>query len=158
MNESSCRSLGQLVSWPGHQDTTEQSHCESRTEDGDWDRRAIRGKIAAVRGFFNAEHVVYRTAKSDDPARLRISLPEDDMSRPLEATSGRASGITAMLLQFRQTASGAEIRTGYSDASHAGWIDRKAADVPGDLRFGNRLSSNVRNRVGVCISCNGVLY
>src|SRR5215831_2400589 len=112
--------------WPGHQDTTEQSHPEGGTEAADWNGRPIRGKTAAVRGFFNTEHVVYRTAESDDPARFRISLPEDNMSRPLEGTSGRASGITAVLLQFRQTASGTEIRAGTSDASHAGRIDRKA--------------------------------
>jgi IS1 family transposase len=76
----------------------------------DWDGRAIRRKTAAVRGFLNTEHVVYRTAESDDPARLGVSLPEDDMSCPLEATSGRAPGITSVLLQFRPTTSGAEIR------------------------------------------------
>jgi transposase-like protein/IS1 family transposase len=100
---------------------------------------AIRGKTAAVRGLLNTEHVVYRTVESDDPARLRVSLPEDDMSRPLEATSGRASGITSVLLQFRPTASGAEIRPGSSDAGYAGGIDRKAPDVTRDLLFGSCL-------------------
>src|SRR5215471_11425761 len=87
--------------WPGHQDTTEEPHPEGRTEGGDWNGRPIPGKTAAVRGFFNTEHVVYRTAESDDPARFRISLPEDNMSRSLEGTPGRSSGIAAMLLQLR---------------------------------------------------------
>ena len=33
--------------------------------------------------------------------RSRISLPKDDLLRPLEATSGRAFGITPVLLQPR---------------------------------------------------------
>src|SRR5439155_197496 len=128
-----------LCLWPGHQDTSEQSHREGGTEGGDRDGRAIGGKTAAVRGFLNTEHVVYRTAESNDPARFRISLPEDDMSCPLEATSGRTSGITPVLLQFRQTTSGAQIRAGNSDAGHAGWTDRKAADAAEDLLFGSSL-------------------
>src|SRR5262249_6623265 len=81
----------------------------------DWNGRAIRGKTGAVRRLFNAEHVLYRTAESDDPARLRLFLSEDDMSRPLEATSGRASGITPVRLQLcrphRALKFGREIRT-----------------------------------------------
>ena len=73
-------------------------------------------------------------------------MPEDDMSRPLEGTSGRASGIAAVLLQFRSAASGAEIWAGHADAGHAGWINRKAADITADLLFRNRPSGIVRDR------------
>jgi hypothetical protein len=62
-----------------------------------------------------------------------LVLSEDDMSRSLEATSGRASGITSVLLQFRQTPSRAEIRAGDSDAGHASGIERKAANVTGEI-------------------------
>jgi hypothetical protein len=89
-----------LYLWPGHQDASEQSDREGGTEGGDWNRNAIRGKTAAVGRLFNAEHVVYRTAEPDDPARLCLSLPEDDMSRSLEATSGRAFGIAWVLYNF----------------------------------------------------------
>jgi hypothetical protein len=87
------------------------------------------------------------TAKSDDPARLSVPLPEDDMSRPLEGTSGRASGVASMQLQFRQTTSGAEIRAGSSDADHTGRIDQKAADLTEHFLFGNSLSTIGRDRV-----------
>jgi hypothetical protein len=79
------------------------------------------------------------------------------MSRPLEGTSGRASGVTSVLLQFRQTTSGTEIRVGTSDAGRTSWIDRKAADVTGDLLFGNSLSGNLRVPARVCLLCNIVL-
>jgi hypothetical protein len=69
------------------------------------------------------------------------------MSRPLEGTSGRASGIAALLLQFRSTASSVEIRAGHADAGHAGGFNRKAADVTADLLFGNRPSGMVQSRV-----------
>jgi hypothetical protein len=85
----------------------------------------------------------------NDPARFRISLPEDDMSCPLEATSGRTSGITPVLLQFRQTTSGAQIRVGNSDTGHAGWTDQKAADAAEDLLFGGSLSRMVQDRARV---------
>jgi hypothetical protein len=137
--------------------TTEHSHREGGTEDGDWDRRAIGGKTPAVRRLLDAEHVVYRTAESNDPARLGIFLSENDMSRPLEATSGRASGITSVLLQFRASTQGAEIRAGHSDTSHAGGIDWKAADVTGDLLFGNGLCVNLQNRSRVSEFRNGTL-
>ena len=68
------------------------------------------------------------------------------MSRPLEATFGRASGIAALLLQFRAAASGTQIRAECADAGHAGRFDRKAADVTAGLLFGNRPSDMVRNR------------
>src|SRR5688572_16123530 len=109
-----------LCLWPGHQDASEQSHREGGAAGGDRDGSTIGGKAAGVRGLLNTEHIVYRTAQSDDPARLRISLPKDDMSSPLEGTSGRASGIASVLLQFRQTTSGAKIRTGNPDAGHTG--------------------------------------
>jgi hypothetical protein len=47
------------------------------------------------------------------------------MSGPLDGTPGRPSGITEVLLQFRQTPSSAEIRAGTSDAGHTGWIDER---------------------------------
>jgi len=78
------------------------------------------------------------------------------MSRPLEATSGRALGITPVLLQFRQTAQGTEIRAGTSDAGHGGRIDRKAANASGDLLLGNSLSGIVRDRARVRLP--GILY
>ena len=80
------------------------------------------------------------------------------MSRPLEATSARAFGITLVLLQFRQTASGTEIRAGTSDASHTGWIDPKAANAAGGLLLGNSLSGIVRDRARVRLPGNIVLY
>src|SRR5262249_34594053 len=134
---------------------SEQSHREGGTAEGDWDGCAIRGKTATVRRLLNTEHVVHRTAESDDPARLRLSLPEDDMSCPLEGTTGRASGIASVLLQFRQTPSGAEIRAGNSDAGHTGRIDRKALDVTDDLRFGNRLSAILQDLARLL--CNIIL-
>jgi hypothetical protein len=67
------------------------------------------------------------------------------MSRPLEGTSGMASGITALPLQFRSTASSVEIRAGRADAGHAGGFNRKAADVTADLLFGNRPSGMVQS-------------
>ena len=79
------------------------------------------------------------------------------MSRSLEATSGRASGIAAVLLQFRQTTSGAEIRAGNSDAGHTGWFDRKAADVTEHLLFENYLSGIVRDRLCVRLLCHIIL-
>jgi hypothetical protein len=85
---------------------------------GDWGGMAIGRETARVGGLLDAEHVVYRTAESDDPARLRVSMPENDMSRSLEGTSGKPSGVASMLLQFRQTTSGAEIRAGSPDAGH----------------------------------------
>jgi len=117
------------------------------------ERRAVVGtqgrleeRLQRSEGFLNPEHVVYRTAEPDDPARLRVSLPEHDMSRSLEATFGRAYGIAALLLQFRPAASGTQIRTEYADAGHAGRFDRKAADVTAGLLFGNRPSDMVRDR------------
>ena len=57
----------------------EQTHDEFRCR---WRCRITSGVLSRL----NPEHVVYRTAEPDDPARLRVSLPEDDMSRSLEAT------------------------------------------------------------------------
>ena len=68
------------------------------------------------------------------------------MSCSLEATFGRASGIAALLLQFRPAASGTEIRAGYPDAGHAGGFNRKSADVSADLLSGNRPSGIVQSR------------
>ena len=116
------------------------------TEGSDWNRNTIGGKTATFRRFLHAEHIIYRTAEPDDPARLGVSLPEDDMSRPLEGSSGRASGIAALLLQFRPAASGAEIRAGHADAGHAGWNKQKAANVTADLLFGNHPSGIVQSR------------
>ena len=81
----------------------------------------------------------------DEASAARISLPKDDLSRPLEATSGRAFGITPVLLQFRQTISSAEIRAGSSDTGNAGGIDRKAANVTRDVLVGIRLPRIVRD-------------
>ena len=58
-----------------------------------------------------------------------------------------------MLLQFHQTTSGAEIRAGSQDAGHAGWIDPKAADVPGDLLFGDSLFGIGRDCAPVRLFC-----
>jgi hypothetical protein len=58
-----------------------------------------------------------------------------------------------MLLQFRQTTSGAEIRAKSPDASHTGRIDQKAADVTGDLHFGDGLSGIGRDRDRVRLFC-----
>ena len=113
----------------------------------------IGREAAGIGRFLETEHVVYRTAESDDPARLRVSMPEDDMSRSLEGTSGKPSGVASMLLQFRQTTSGAEIRAGSPDAGHAGWIDPKAADVPGDLLFWDNLFGIGRDRAPVRLFC-----
>src|SRR6267142_6761850 len=139
MKGSSGRSLGQPVSMPGHQDASEQSHREGGAESGDWGGMAIGKETAGVRGLLDAEHVVYRTADAYHPARLSVSLPADDMSRPLEGASGRPPGVASMLLQFRQNPPGAEIRTRSPDAGHTGRIDQKAADVTGDLHFGDGL-------------------
>jgi hypothetical protein len=106
----------------------------------------LEEKLQRSEDSLHAEHVVYRTVESDDLARLGVSVPEDDMSRPLEAPFGRASGIASVLLQFRPSAQGAEIRAGRSDTSYAGGIDRKATDVTADLLLGNRLCVNLRNR------------
>jgi len=114
---------------------------------------AIGKETAGVGGLLDSKHVVYRTAESDDPPRLRVSLPEDDMSRPLDGASGRPHGVASMLLQFRQTTSGAEIRTRRPHASHTGRIDQKAADVTGDLHFGDGLSGIGRDRDRVRLFC-----
>ena len=127
------------------------------TEGGDWEERTIRGTTGAIRGLLHAEHAVYRTAESDDPARFSVSLPEDNMSRALQATSGRSFGIAAVLLQPRQTPSGAEIRAGASDAGHSSWIDQEAADAAEDLLFGNGLPRIMRNPAGVRLLCNFIL-
>ena len=63
-----------------------------------------------------------------------------------------------MLLQFRQTASGTEIRAGTSDAGHAGRIVRKAANAAGDLLLSNSLSGIVRDRARLRLPGNIVLY
>ena len=56
-------------------------------------------------------------------------------------------------VQFRQTTSGAEIRTRRPHASHTGRIDQKAADVTGDLHFGDGLSGIGRDRDRVRLFC-----
>jgi hypothetical protein len=76
---------------------------------------------------------------------------------PLQATSGRSFGIAAVLLQLRQTPSGAEIRAGASDAGHSSWIDQEAADAAEDLLFGNGLPRIMRNPAGVRLLCNIIL-
>ena len=87
----------------------------------------------------------------DEASAARISLPKDDLSRPLEATSGRAFGITPVLLQFRQTISSAEIRAGSSDTGNAGGIDRKAANVTSGRRGGISVSPLDRSFFAVCL-------
>ena len=79
------------------------------------------------------------------------------MSRALQATSGRSFGIAAVLLQPRQTPSGAEIRAGASDAGHSSWIDQEAADAAEDLLFGNGLPRIIRNPADVRLLCNFIL-
>jgi hypothetical protein len=69
-------------------------------EVGDGSGMAIGRETARVGGLLDAEYVVYRTAAPDDPARVRVSMPENDMSRSLEGTSGKPSGVASMLLQF----------------------------------------------------------
>ena len=76
------------------------------------------------------------------------------MSRPLEGTSGRASGVAAVLLQFRSAASGAEIRAGHADASHACGNHQKAANVTAGLPFANGPSGIVRGRP----PCSSILH
>jgi hypothetical protein len=77
------------------------------------------------------------------------------MSRPLEATSGRAPGITPVLLQRCQTASSTEIRAGNTDTGHAGRIDRKAADAAEIFCSGTVfLSGIVRGRARVRLPGN----
>src|SRR5213593_4211453 len=93
--------------------------------------------------------------KSNIPNGYKV-FNRHNMSRPPEATFGRASGIASVPLQFRPSAQGAEIRTGRSDASHAGGIDRKATDVTGDLLFGNRPCVNLRNRSRVSESAKAL--
>ena len=137
----------------GDQDAAEQSHREGGAEGGDGCKIAIGRETAGVGGLLDAEHIVYRTAESDDPARLRVSLPQDDMSCSPEGTVGGPFGVASMLLQFRQIKSGVEIRAGSPDASHAGWIDQKAADITGDLLFGRRLSGIGRDRAPLRLFC-----
>ena len=71
------------------------------------------------------------------------------MSSPMEAMSRRPSGVASLLLQFRQTASGTEIRAGSSDTGDTGWFDQEAADATDDLLFGSGLLRIVRNRARV---------
>ena len=62
-----------------------------------------------------------------------------------------------MLLQFRQIKSGVEIRAGSPDASHAGWMDQKAADITGDLLFGAGLFGIGRDRPPLRLFCYIIL-
>jgi transposase-like protein/IS1 family transposase len=61
------------------------------------------------------------------------------------------------LLRCYYNSSGAEIRAGHSDAGHAGRLGRKAANVTGDLLFGNRFFGNLRYRAPVRLPSNIVL-
>src|SRR5215470_4051942 len=79
------------------------------------------------------------------------------MSRSPEGTVGGPFGVASMLLQFRQIKSGVEIRAGSPDASHAGWIDQKAADITGDLLFGRRLSGIGQDRAPLRLFCSIIL-
>ncbi len=48
---------------------------------------AICTGIAHLRGFLEAEYIFYRTAESDNPIGLSLSLSADDMSGTMEGTS-----------------------------------------------------------------------
>jgi IS1 family transposase len=48
-------------------------------------------------GFRNPEHLVCRTAESDDPPGFSVSGPPNDMSGPVEAASRRSPGVTSLL-------------------------------------------------------------
>ncbi len=110
--------------------------------------------LTRISGARRSSICTRREAMAHGIVQLRLEAPpEDDMSRPLEATSG----ITSVLLQLRQTTSGAEIREGNTNAGHTGWIDRKAADVTRDLLFENSVSGNVRVPARVRLLCNIIL-
>ena len=57
------------------------------------------------------------------------------MSRPREGAPGKPPGLTSLLLQLCQAASGSEFRTRSPDTGRTGWVDQEAADVQADLLF-----------------------
>ena len=137
MKESSGRSLDLPVSMAGHQDAPEQSGGEGGKEGGDWDERSICGTTATARGLMDVKHVIIErlnlTIRQGSAYLCRRTICHARWKQRLE-------GHLELLrcpLQFRQATSCAEIRAGTADTGHAGWIDGKAADVTGDLPFGN---------------------
>ena len=116
----------------GDQDTQERSYREGRAQsrDGSWE---IETSSAGLRGLSETEHLVCRTAESDDSTRLGVSGSPNDLSSPMEAMSGGSPGTVALPLQFRSTSPGLEIRTGSQNTSLAGWVDPKGADVQRNL-------------------------
>ena len=105
------------------------------------ERRAVIGaawrleqSIARLRGFLKTEYILYRTAESDDPTGLGVSISADDLPCAMEGTPRRSSRVASLLLQLRQASQGAEIRTRDPDTGHAGGIGLQTTQLQGDIR------------------------
>ena len=94
---------------------------------------AIRRDAARLRGLFEIEYVLRRTAASHDPTRLGLSFSADDLPRPLEEASGRSSGVASLPLQLRKAPQGVKVRCQDEDTSDASWPGHPTVEVKGDL-------------------------
>ena len=96
------------------------------------------------------EHLVHRTAESDDPTGLGLSVSTNAGPCSLGGEARRASRAPAVPLQLRPPAPRAEVRTGRSDTGDAGRTRHSATHVPRGLRVSAAIfiSTHRRDRVG----------
>jgi transposase-like protein len=97
--------------WPSPQDPQKRSDREGRAKNRAWGGVAIGTGVARLGGLGAAKHLVCRTAESDDPTGLSLSGSPNDLSSPVEGTSGRSPRVVPLLLQLHQTSQSTHIRT-----------------------------------------------
>jgi hypothetical protein len=99
-----------VSAWPGDQDPQKRTDREGRVKNRAWGRVAIGTGVAALGRFSEAKHLLRRTTESVDPTGLSLSGSPNDLSSPVEATSGRSPRVVPLLLQLHQASQSTEIR------------------------------------------------
>ncbi len=107
--------------------------------------------LEKLRRFQKAEHVLHRTAESNNPSGFVLPMPPDHQSCQTGAAIARSSGTPALPLQLSQTSSCAEIRARIQNSSYAGRTDQQTVDVPEDLHIHRQLFVLDKDRLGVHI-------
>lgn len=106
----------------------------------------IRAGIDSIGGFFEAKHVIYRTAESDNSPRIIVSVPANSLSCTVEESTRRSARVTALLLQLRKITQIAKARAASGNARDAGGTYEEAAHAQRDLLFSNPSVVTKRDR------------
>ena len=106
----------------------------------------IRAGIDSIGGFFEAKHVIYRTAESNNSPRIIVSVPANSLSCTVEESTRRSARVTALLLQLRKITQIAKARAASGNARDAGGTYEEAAHAQRDLLFSNPSVVTKRDR------------